>query len=76
MIEKLYAQLDETGFCFCVGTPKTDYPVDSYDVLGKRLENGEWVEVPAPPTPYEPTNTEVAQMISDLQADLMIAGVI
>ena len=26
--------------------------------------------------PYQPTNTEIAQMISDLQADLMIAGVI
>ena len=52
MIEKLYAQIDETGFCFCVGTPKTDYPVDSYDVVGKRLVEGEWVEVPTPPTPY------------------------
>lgn len=28
------------------------------------------------PTVYQPTNTELAQMISDLQADLMIAGVI
>lgn len=26
--------------------------------------------------PYIPTNTEIAQMISDLQADLVIAGVI
>lgn len=26
--------------------------------------------------PYQPTNAEVAQMISDLQADLIIAGVI
>lgn len=76
MIERLYAQVDENGFCFCVGTPKTDYPVDSYEVVGKRLVEGEWVDVPAPPIPYEPTNTEVAQMISDLQADLIIAGVI
>ena len=28
------------------------------------------------PLPYQPTNAEVAQMISDLQADLIIAGVI
>lgn len=28
------------------------------------------------PQPYTPANTEIAQMISDLQADLMIAGVI
>lgn len=26
--------------------------------------------------PYQPTNAEVAQMISDLQADLIISGVI
>lgn len=30
----------------------------------------------AEPEPYQPTNAEVAQMISDLQADLIIAGVI
>jgi len=28
------------------------------------------------PQPYSPTNAEIAQMISDLQADLLIAGVI
>jgi len=28
------------------------------------------------PQPYVPTNAEIAQMISDLQADLIIAGVI
>lgn len=27
-------------------------------------------------TPYQPTNAEVAQMISDLQVDLILAGVI
>lgn len=30
----------------------------------------------AEPELYQPTNAEVAQMISDLQADLIIAGVI
>lgn len=28
------------------------------------------------PEPYQPSNAEVAQMISDLQADLIIAGVL
>ena len=28
------------------------------------------------PQPYQPTNAEVAQMISDLQVDLILAGVI
>lgn len=31
---------------------------------------------PIPPQPNEPTNAEIAQMISDLQADLLISGVI
>lgn len=31
---------------------------------------------PVESEPYQPTNAEVAQMISDLQADLIIAGVI
>lgn len=31
---------------------------------------------PITPEPYQPTNAEVAQMISDLQADLIIAGVL
>lgn len=40
-------------------------------------EYAPWYEEPKPtPKPYTPTNAEVAQMISDLQADLIIAGVI
>lgn len=47
-------------------------------------ENMQWLEEYAPwykepiptPEPYQPTNAEVAQMISDLQVDLIIAGVI
>lgn len=31
---------------------------------------------PISPQPIQPTNAEIAQMISDLQADLIIAGVI
>ncbi len=36
----------------------------------------EWPIVTIEPQHYQPTNAEVAQMISDLQADLIIAGVI
>lgn len=75
-MEKLYAQIDETGLCFCIGTPETDLQVDSYEYLGKRYVDGMWEEIPSEPTPHEPSNIEVAQMISDLQADLIIAGVI
>lgn len=36
-----------------------------------------FTEEPQPePLPYQPTNAEVAQMISDLQVDLILAGVI
>lgn len=72
----LYAQIDETGVCFCVGTPKTDLPVDSYEYVGKKYVDGVWQDIPEPVEPNQPSNAEVAQMISDLQADLIIAGVI
>lgn len=53
------------------------------DMITRTYENGVVVEFASgenptviPPQVYEPTNAEVAQMISDLQADLIIAGVI
>lgn len=75
-MEKLYAQIDENGLCVCVGTPKTDIEVVDYSCIGKRYVDGVWEDVPPEPKPYTPTNIEIAQMISDLQADLLIAGVI
>ena len=75
-MDRLYAQIDENGFCFCVGTPKTDIEVSDYSYVGKRYVGGVWEEVPVEPEPNQPSNAEVAQMISDLQADLIIAEVI
>lgn len=75
-MEKLYAQLNTENVCICIGTPKTDTEVESYEYLGKRYVDGVWEDVPPEPQPYQPTNSEVAQIISDLQADLIIAGVI
>ena len=55
------------------------------DIWHPDTQEWEIVELPEPeiipepepePIPYQPTNAEVAQMISDLQADLIIAGVI
>ena len=40
------------------------------------LEHWEWQDVPIEPVPTQPTNAELAQLVSDLQADLLIAGVI
>lgn len=40
------------------------------------LEHWEWQDVPPEPVPTQPTNAELAQLVSDLQADLLIAGVI
>lgn len=89
---KLYAQLNSENICTCVGTPKTDFEVQDESMLGKKrvwvetyydeeqdidvLEHWEWQDVPVAPEPNQPSNAEVAQMISDLQADLIIAGVI
>ena len=82
----IYAELDENNICKAVSElageviKDTMILLESYDtsLLGKRYEDGEWVEVLVEPTPepHQPTNSEVAQMISDLQADLIIAGVI
>jgi len=47
--------------------------------LGQIMQpDGTFISDPTPitPQPYIPTNAEIAQMISDLQADLLIAGVI
>lgn len=81
-----YAELDENNICKAVSELAGEVikdamiPLETYDtsLLGKRYEDGEWVEVPVEPTPepYQPTNAEVTQMISDLQADLIIAGVL
>ena len=73
---KLYAQIDGDGVCTCVGTPKTDIEVVDYSCVGKRYVDGTWEDVPLESEPYQPTNAEVAQLLSDLQADLVIAGVI
>lgn len=89
---KLFAQINENGLCVCIGTPETEIEVLDYSNLGKRriwvetyhdqesgidiLNHWEWQDVPPEPVPMQPNNAEVAQMISDLQADLIIAGVI
>ena len=88
----LYAQINEDGICTCIGTPKTDIEVSDYSYLGKKrvwvetyhdeeqdidvLEHWEWLDVPPEPVHKQPTNAELAQLVSDLQADLLIAGVI
>lgn len=74
-----YAQFNEEGICICVGTPNITGVIATEENLGQKYVDGVWEDVPQPepePQPYQPTNAEVAQMISDLQADLIIAGVI
>lgn len=46
------------------------------DMYLKPDNSVEYVFVDIESHPYQPTNAEVAQMINDLQADLVIAGVI
>lgn len=75
MGEQLYAQLDENNMCHTVSNYKTEI-IATYDNIGQKYINGVWEEVAIPVEPTQPTNSEVAQMISDLQADLIIAGVI
>ena len=85
-----YAQIDiETGYVISeswlastVDSPNMISIADDFKPLGKMYVNGEWLPQPESEQaeqiakPYQPTNAEVAQMISDLQVDLIIAGVI
>lgn len=83
----IYAQLDNNNVCIGISQLSGEIQaenmlqIESYDVtlLGKKYENGKWIELPKPPaepTPKEPTNTEVLQTVNNLIADLTIAGVI
>lgn len=80
-----YAELNENNICKAVSElageviKDTMIRIDSFDMslLGKKYDNGEWEALVEPtPEPHQPSNAEVAQMISDLQVDLIIAGVI
>lgn len=83
----IYAQLDMNNVCVGLSqlSGEVQAPnmlqIEHYDttLVGKKYENGVWVEVPPEPVipiPEEPTNTEVLQTVNNLIADLTIAGVI
>lgn len=83
----IYAQLDNNNVCIGISQLSGEIQsenmlqIESYDVtiLGKKYENGKWIELSKPPIepiPKEPTNTEVLQTVNNLIADLTIAGVI
>ena len=76
MNDKLYAQIDSEDICVCVGTPETHIHVEDYSFVGRRYVDGVWSDVDMPVATNQPTNSDIAQQLSDLQADLMIAGVI
>lgn len=75
-----YIILDDNNIVISVreGTEIVENEIEStLGELGqKRLEDGNFISLPIEPQPHIPSNTEIAQMISDLQADLIIAGVI
>lgn len=60
-MNKWYAEIDETGFCF--HTTQTELPLSDTilladaDVIGKKYENGKWVEVEQEATP-EPSQLD------------------
>ena len=56
--------------------PVTSGRISEAIKYNRNLDTFEIVEVEVIADPNEPTNAQVAQMISDLQADLVIAGVI
>lgn len=72
--------IDNVVVCERFGTSIVEGEIESDNgKLGQvKQDDGTFTtpEISIDPQPYEPTNSEIAQMISDLQADLIIAGVI
>lgn len=77
-----YIRLDENNIVVSIRNGKSIIDGEIESVVGElgqvRQADGTFTtpEVAPIPQPNEPTNSELAQMISDLQADLIIAGVI
>ena len=74
-IYDLFSMADITEIETEVINEETGEPEISIDTITV-LEHWEWQDVPIEPVPTQPTNAELAQLVSDLQADLLIAGVI
>lgn len=80
-----YAQLDETGLCVGLSGLSGEITADnmilleSYDttILGKKYENGAWVEVPEEeptiePTETQPSNTEIKNLLLEVKEQNLI----
>lgn len=80
-----YAQLDETGICVGLSDLSGEVTADnmillgSYDtsVLGKKYENGVWVEVPeeepvTEPAETQPSNTEIKNLLLEVKEQNLI----
>lgn len=80
-----YAQLSETGICVGLSDLSGEVTADnmilleSYDttILGKKYENGVWVEVseeePATePTETQPSNTEIKNLLLEVKEQNLI----
>ena len=80
-----YAQLDETGLCVGLSdlsgevTAGNMVSIESYDlsVLGKKLENGTWVEVPkeepaAGLVETQPSNAEIKNLLLEVKEQNLI----
>lgn len=67
---QLYISITEDEYSMLIFGDKYNFETNEWELIERPLPQKPEVE------PYVPTNTEIAQMISDLQADLIIAGVI
>lgn len=71
----IYAELDENNICYAVSQlsgaviADTMIPLETYDtsLLGKRYEDGEWVEVPVEQIEPEPTQLDrIENAVNDI----------
>lgn len=76
--ERIKEILNENEHAILLQEESLPQPPSEDKVYKKFYRNGsfEFVEIQKEPVVHTPSNAEVAQMISDLQVDLIIAGVI
>ena len=71
-----YAYIDKQGLCYLVSDAKLkklgamELVVETTDVLGKKYENGEWVEVSTPE--LQLTETEQAILDTAINVDYLV----
>ena len=73
---KMYAQFDENGICHAVGTPNITRIEATFDNLGMKYEDGNWIAVETPTLPPEPTVADLMVGLEAMKVGMKATGVL